>query len=121
MAKNTGPTFLLSGRQGSRQLAKRLRTRYQTTDGRCRTAAGLSDEGGNRVRDKIHIDDVDSVVGTKRQDGQSGKEHECLHHIELSRFGVTAVAQHDARPEDRLRGIGQQARVMCSQNFLVRA
>ena len=62
-------------------------------------------EGSDRIRHKIHIHNIDSVRGTKWQHGQSCQKHERLDHIELRGFGMPAVAQHDARAENRLRSI----------------
>ena len=60
--------------------------------------------------------------GPERQHRQARQEHERLHHIELRGLGVTAVAQNDAGTEDRDRHYrGAAARIMCSENFLVRA
>src|SRR6266704_1660256 len=65
-------------------------------------------QGGNRVRDKIYIHDVDTVRGAKRQYREPRQKHECLDHIELRCLCMTAVAEHNARTEDRLGRIWEQ-------------
>src|SRR5581483_832281 len=94
------PALLLRGRQRSSDLAKGLRldARRQMVD----VVPGilLLMERGNGVGDEVGIHDVDLVFGTKRQHRQSRQEYECFHHVELRRLRITAVAEHDARPEN---------------------
>ena len=65
-------------------------------------------QGGDRVGDKIHVHDVDLVLGAERQHRQARQEHERLHHVELRGLGMAAVAQHDAGPKNGVRRIRQQ-------------
>ena len=68
----------------------------------------LQVQGGNSIGDKIHIDDVNFVIRSERKHCQARQEHVRLHHIELSRLCMAAVAKDDARAEDGLRRVGKQ-------------
>src|ERR1700733_8139818 len=62
----------------------------------------------NGIGDKIHINDVYFVRRTKWKHGKPGEENKRLHHVELRRLGMTAVAQNDTRTKDRARSIRKQ-------------
>ena len=56
----------------------------------------------------IHRHNVDAIRRAKWQRRQTREEYKSANHVELVRFWPPAVAQHDARPENRARHIRQK-------------
>ncbi|GBC83338.1 hypothetical protein HRbin10_02485 [bacterium HR10] len=65
-------------------------------------------ERDDGVGDEVHRHDIHAIVRTEGQDGEAGQEDEGAHHIELRGGPIAAIPEHDARPKDRARDIGQQ-------------
>ncbi len=64
-------------------------------------------DGDDRFSDEIDIDDVDLIGRSKRKRRKPCQKDERAHHVELGGFRVPAVAQNDARPEDRMSNVRQ--------------
>src|SRR5581483_5594157 len=86
------PPLALSRSKRRRQFTEGLRIPPRRQVIRVVERSFLLVQSGNRIGDKIHIDDIDLVRGLKRQYRQPGKKDESAHHIELRGFGVPAVA-----------------------------
>src|SRR5215469_4760157 len=63
---------------------------------------------GDRAGDEIDRHDINLVPWPEGKGGESCKEDKRANHIELGRFGSSAVTQDDAGPKYYARHIGQE-------------
>src|SRR6266536_6260198 len=63
---------------------------------------------GDRVCNKIYIDDVHVIARTQWKRRQSCEEHKGAYHVELRSLGAATVTKHDAGSENCLWYVGQK-------------
>ena len=106
--QKNGRSFLLRGRQRRGQFAKGLRlTAGRKMIGVVLRLILLMQMSQSRPRQNPRSR-YRSCPSAGRQNWQARQKNECLDHVELRRFRMAAVAQHNAGPENGFRGVREQ-------------
>src|SRR5690349_17096081 len=58
-------------------------------------------QGCDRIRNKVHIHNIDLVSRSKRQDGQLGQKYKGPYQVELGSLRMPAIAEYNTRSQNR--------------------